>query len=47
MKRLVIATSALALSASMALAQDVVRLGTEGAYAPWNFINDAGEVDGF
>ncbi|MEP2978470.1 MAG: transporter substrate-binding domain-containing protein [Lentilitoribacter sp.] len=24
-----------------------VRLGTEGAYAPYNFINDAGEVDGF
>jgi polar amino acid transport system substrate-binding protein len=22
-------------------------MGTEGAYAPWNFINDAGEVDGF
>ncbi|MEO0342880.1 MAG: transporter substrate-binding domain-containing protein [Pseudomonadota bacterium] len=25
----------------------VVRMGTEGAYAPYNFINDAGEVDGF
>ncbi|MEM1067195.1 MAG: transporter substrate-binding domain-containing protein, partial [Pseudomonadota bacterium] len=23
------------------------RMGTEGAYPPWNFINDAGEVDGF
>jgi polar amino acid transport system substrate-binding protein len=29
------------------MAQDVVRMGTEGAYAPWNFINDDGEVDGF
>ena len=47
MKKLILATSALALSASMALAADVVRLGTEGAYPPWNFINDAGEVDGF
>jgi len=47
MKKLVLATSALALSASMAMAMDVVRLGTEGAYPPWNFINDAGEVDGF
>ena len=28
-------------------AQDTVRMGTEGAYAPYNFINDAGEVDGF
>ena len=24
-----------------------VRMGTEGAYKPYNFINDAGEVDGF
>jgi polar amino acid transport system substrate-binding protein len=31
----------------MAMAMDVVRMGTEGAYPPWNFINDAGEVDGF
>jgi polar amino acid transport system substrate-binding protein len=22
-------------------------MGTEGAYAPWNFVNDAGEIDGF
>jgi polar amino acid transport system substrate-binding protein len=22
-------------------------MGTEGAYPPWNFLNDAGEVDGF
>lgn len=47
MKKLILSTAALALSASFALAQDVVRLGTEGAYAPWNFINDAGEIDGF
>jgi polar amino acid transport system substrate-binding protein len=25
----------------------VVRMGTEGAYPPYNFINDAGDVDGF
>jgi polar amino acid transport system substrate-binding protein len=47
MKKLVLAASALALSAGMAAAMDVVRLGTEGAYAPWNFINDSGEIDGF
>ena len=47
MKNLVLGVSALALSASMAMAMDVVRMGTEGAYPPWNFINDAGEVDGF
>jgi polar amino acid transport system substrate-binding protein len=46
MKKLLISTAALALSASFALA-DTVRLGTEGAYPPYNFINDKGEVDGF
>ncbi|WP_170422028.1 transporter substrate-binding domain-containing protein [Ruegeria arenilitoris] len=46
MKKLVLTTAALALSAGMAMA-DTVRMGTEGAYPPWNFINDAGEIDGF
>ncbi|MEW2917237.1 transporter substrate-binding domain-containing protein [Ruegeria sp. ANG10] len=46
MKKLILTTAALALSAGMAMA-DTVRLGTEGAYAPWNFVNDAGEIDGF
>ena len=27
--------------------QDVVKMGTEGAYPPYNIINDDGEVDGF
>ncbi|HDR28276.1 transporter substrate-binding domain-containing protein [Rhodovulum sp.] len=47
MKSLILGTAALAFSAGLALAQDVVRLGTEGAYPPYNFINDNGEVDGF
>ena len=47
MKKLILSVAALAVSAGMGLAQDVTRLGTEGAYPPWNFINDAGEVDGF
>lgn len=46
-KTLILSTATLALLAGAALAQDVVRLGTEGAYPPYNFINDAGEVDGF
>ena len=46
MTRLLLA-SALALCASGALAQDVVRIATEGAYPPYNFLNDQGEVDGF
>lgn len=37
---------ALALTTGAAMAQ-TVRIGTEGAYAPFNFINDAGEIDGF
>jgi polar amino acid transport system substrate-binding protein len=49
MKTLFATTAALALSAGLAVAQsgDTVRMGTEGAYPPYNFINDAGEVDGF
>ncbi|TCS67290.1 amino acid ABC transporter substrate-binding protein (PAAT family) [Primorskyibacter sedentarius] len=49
MKSLILGTAALAITASMAVAEShsVVRLGTEGAYPPYNFINDAGEVDGF
>ncbi len=47
MRKLILSAAALAVSAGMAMAQDVVRLGTEGAYPPWNFINDAGQVDGF
>ena len=47
MKNLILTTAALALTAGMALAQDTIRMGTEGAYPPYNFINDAGEVDGF
>lgn len=46
MKKLILTTATMALLAGAAAA-DTVRLGTEGAYAPWNFLNDAGEVDGF
>jgi polar amino acid transport system substrate-binding protein len=46
MKPIYLAAAA-ALIASAAAAQDVVRMGTEGAYPPYNFINDSGEVDGY
>lgn len=46
MNKLILGTAILALSAGLATAQ-TVRMGTEGAYPPYNFINDAGEVDGF
>jgi len=50
MKKLILSAAALALTAGAALAEShgtTVRLGTEGAYPPYNFINDAGDVDGF
>ena len=49
MKNLIISAAALAIAAGAAYADghSVVRMGTEGAYPPWNFINDNGEVDGF
>ncbi|WP_424984750.1 transporter substrate-binding domain-containing protein [Microbulbifer sp. S227A] len=48
MKHLILSAAALAVTAGMAMAQDkTIRMGTEGAYPPYNFINDAGDVDGF
>ncbi|WP_299656661.1 transporter substrate-binding domain-containing protein [uncultured Tateyamaria sp.] len=49
MKSILLSTVAVAMTATFALADGhaVVRMGTEGAYPPYNFINDAGEVDGF
>ncbi|CAM5413028.1 transporter substrate-binding domain-containing protein [Frigidibacter albus] len=47
MKKLLLATAVMALTSGAALAQQTVRMGTEGAYPPFNFINDAGQVDGF
>lgn len=46
MKKLIVTAAVLALTAGAATAQ-TVRLGTEGAYPPYNFINDSGEVDGY
>ena len=39
--------SALAFLATGALAQDTVRMGTEGAYPPYSYLNDSGELEGF
>ncbi|MCF3972391.1 transporter substrate-binding domain-containing protein [Paracoccus salsus] len=46
MKKLILTAAVLAFGMGMASAQ-TIRLGTEGAYPPYNFINDSGEVDGF
>ncbi len=50
MKTLTLSAIAFALTAGAAMADghgQTIRMGTEGAYPPYNFINDAGEVDGF
>ncbi|MBD1202793.1 MAG: transporter substrate-binding domain-containing protein [Rhodobacteraceae bacterium] len=48
MKKMMLATALLALTAGASLAQDVVRIGTEGAYEPYNYIDQAtGELTGF
>lgn len=46
MKKLMILAAALAAFAVPAQAE-TIRIGTEGAYAPWNYMNDNGKVDGF
>ncbi|MFZ8924185.1 MAG: transporter substrate-binding domain-containing protein, partial [Candidatus Puniceispirillaceae bacterium] len=46
MKSLLFAGVLAALSINIANA-DTIRMGTEGAYPPYNFINDKKEVDGF
>ena len=48
MIRLVLAIAVLALFSLSCLGQsEVVTMGTEGAYPPYSFVNDEGEVDGF
>ena len=50
MKKIILATGAVALMAGMAFADGhgkTIRMGTEGAYPPYNFLNDKGEVDGY
>ncbi|WP_404402551.1 transporter substrate-binding domain-containing protein [Pelagibacterium halotolerans] len=47
MKKVIIAAAALAALTTAVSAQETVRIGTEGAYAPWNFVNDDGELAGF
>lgn len=46
MKKLTFATAIVALTAGMGMAE-TVRMGTEGAYPPYNFIDNSGEVAGF
>ncbi len=47
MKKFLIAAASLALLTTAANAQQPVRIATEGAYAPWNFVDDDGNAAGF
>lgn len=48
-RRFLVAAATGLLLATSAAAQDwsSIRIATEGAYAPWNFTNASGELDGF
>ena len=46
MNKLILTATALALTASMSFAE-TIKIATEGAYEPYNYINDDGELAGF
>lgn len=47
MKKLLIGAVLATFTVGSAFAADVVRMGTEGAYPPYNFVNESGEIDGY
>lgn len=47
MKKLILTAAAMLALGATAQAQDTVRIATEGAYAPWNFLDDSGNPAGF
>lgn len=47
MNKLFLAAAAIVALGSAAQAQDTVRIATEGAYAPWNFLDDSGKPAGY
>ena len=47
MRKTTLTLAVLALGASAASAQQTVRMGTEGAYPPFNYVNEANELVGF
>lgn len=49
MKKLMMSAVIWGITAGLSLAgsHSVIRMGTEGAYPPWNFVDDNGEVAGF
>ena len=47
MKTIILAATAVLALGIPALAQDSVRIATEGAYAPWNFLSESGDPAGY
>ena len=47
MKKILLTAAALLALGTAAQAQEVVRIATEGAYAPWNFMDESGKPAGF
>ena len=47
MKTLLLAAGAVLALTAATQAQEAVRIATEGAYAPWNFLDDSGKPAGF
>lgn len=47
MKKILLAAAAILALSGVAQAQETVRIATEGAYAPWNFLDDAGKPAGY
>ncbi|KFC62519.1 His/Glu/Gln/Arg/opine family ABC transporter [Devosia sp. LC5] len=47
MKKIILAAAAILSLTSVSQAQETIRIATEGAYAPWNFLDDAGKPAGF
>ena len=46
-KILLSAVLAVSMLAAPAMAKDTIRIGTEGAYAPYNYVDDSGKLAGF
>lgn len=47
MKKTLLALGATLILGSTAMAADTIRIGSEGAYAPWNYLDDSGKLAGF
>lgn len=48
MKKLLLSAAlAVSMLAAPVMAKDTIRIGTEGAYAPYNYVDDSGKLGGF